>query len=307
MWEDYIHYIMPIKSGRKIYSKRLVRNFSKAFVRKAECVISPSKKTEKYLKYKCKVKNKPIYIIPTGIDISPFKSENFSNESRMILKEKLGIKPNDKVILFIGRMGEEKSIDIIMDNMPEIIKNMPNVKFLLIGDGPSRAPLEEQAKKLNILDNVIFTGKVPWADVPMYYNLGDVFVNASVTETQGLTFIEAMASGVPIVAKYAPNLTEFITHNKNGILVRKNSEFSKNILNVLNNTKLSDKLKENGLETAKMYSSEVFADKIEMLYKEIIKNYKLKKNLTDKKEKNKHMKNFYKTVKEKLLLLTKIK
>ena len=225
----------------------------------------------------------------------------------MILKEKLGIKPNDKVILFIGRMGEEKSIDIIMDNMPEIIKNMPNVKFLLIGDGPSRAPLEEQAKKLNILDNVIFTGKVPWADVPMYYNLGDVFVNASVTETQGLTFIEAMASGVPIVAKYAPNLTEFITHNKNGILVRKNSEFSKNILNVLNNTKLSDKLKENGLETAKMYSSEVFADKIEMLYKEIIKNYKLKKNLTDKKEKNKHMKNFYKTVKEKLLLLTKIK
>ena len=110
MWEDYIHYIMPIKSGRKIYSKRLVRNFSKAFVRKAECVISPSKKTEKYLKYKCKVKNKPIYIIPTGIDISPFKSENFSNESRMILKEKLGIKPNDKVILFIGRMGEEKSI-----------------------------------------------------------------------------------------------------------------------------------------------------------------------------------------------------
>ena len=61
MWEDYIHYIMPIKSGRKIYSKRLVRNFSKAFVRKAECVISPSKKTEKYLKYKCKVKNKPIY------------------------------------------------------------------------------------------------------------------------------------------------------------------------------------------------------------------------------------------------------
>ena len=307
MWEDYIHYIMPIKSGRKIYSKRLVRNFSKAFVRKAECVISPSKKTEKYLKYKCKVKNKPIYIIPTGIDISPFKSENFSNESRMILKEKLGIKPNDKVILFIGRMGEEKSIDIIMDNMPEIIKNMPNVKFLLIGDGPSRAPLEEQAKKLNILDNVIFTGKVPWADVPMYYNLGDVFVNASVTETQGLTFIEAMASGVPIVAKYAPNLTEFITHNKNGILVRKNSEFSKNILNVLNNTKLSDKLKENGLETAKMYSSEVFADKIEMLYKEIIKNYKLKKNLTDKKEKNKHMKNFYKTVKEKLLLLSKIK
>ena len=307
MWEDYIHYIMPIKTGRKIYSKRIVRNFSKSFVRKAECVITPSKKTEKYLKYKCKVKNKPIYIIPNGIDIHPFDSKNFDEKSRNKLKKDLGINLNDKVIVFIGRMGDEKSIDVVMDNIPIVIKSIPNVKFLLVGDGPSRVPLEEQAKRLNIQDNVIFTGKVPWCDVPKYYNLGDVFVNASLTETQGLTFIEAMAAGVPIVAKYAPNLTEFIINNKNGILAKKNSDFSKAIINVLTNKKLAEKLKINGLETSKEYSSEVFGNKLEMLYEEIIKNYQIKKNLKTKKEKTKHMRNIYKTVKNKLLLLTKLK
>ena len=82
MWEDYVHYITPIK-GRNIYLKRLVRKFSRGFLRKAECVITPSNKTAKYLKYKCNVKNKPIYVIPTGIDIKPFAKSNFTLERKI--------------------------------------------------------------------------------------------------------------------------------------------------------------------------------------------------------------------------------
>lgn len=275
MWEDYVHYISPIK-GRNIHLKRFARSFSRAFVRKAECVITPSNKTAKYLKYKCNVKNKPIYIVPTGIDIVPFKRDNFTEESRNKLKESLGIKPNEKVILFLGRVASEKSIDIIMDVMPSIFKEHPEYKFLIVGDGPSRKDLEDQAKKLNIQSNVIFTGKVPWNEVPKYYNLGDVFVNASLTETQGLTFIEAMAAGVPIVAKYAPNLSEFIHTNKNGILVKKNSDFKNTIIKVLSNDKLKNTLIKGGNQTAKEYSIEVFGDKLEMIYSEIIELHNAK-------------------------------
>lgn len=307
MWEDYVHYILPIKSTRKIYSKRLVRRFSKTFLRKAECVIVPSKKTEKYLKYRCKVKNKPIYVIPTGIDIVPFNKSNFTNEDKIKLKESLGISKDDKVILFLGRVAEEKSIDVIMNNMPAVFKQLPNTKFLIVGTGPSIDDLKEQAKKLGIKDKVIFSGKIPWTDVPKYYNIGDVFVNASLTETQGLTFIEAMAAETPIVAKYAPNLSEFISNNKNGIFVRKDSDFARAIINVLTNEKLSNKLATNGLETAKQYSVEEFADKLEMLYSEIIKNYKLRKTFTTKQEKQKEKKNLYKTITEKLLKLTRLK
>lgn len=306
MWEDYVHYISPIK-GRNIRLKRLARTFSRAFVRKAECVITPSNKTAKYLKYKCNVKNKPIYIIPTGIDIAPFKSSNFSLEEKNKLKESLGIKQDEKVILFLGRVASEKSIDVLMDVMPSIFKDHPNYKFLIVGDGPSKKSLEEQAKKLNIENKVIFTGKVPWNEVPKYYNLGDVFVNASITETQGLTFIEAMAAEVPVVAKYAPNLSEFIKNNKNGILVKKNSDFKNAIVDVIENKNLKETIIKGGNETAKEYSIEVFGDKLEMLYSEIIKLHKAKKELATKEEKNVQKKTIYKRIREKLKILAKIK
>lgn len=304
MWEDYVHYISPIK-GRNIHLKRLTRNFSRAFVRKAECVITPSNKTAKYLKYKCNVKNKPIYIIPTGIDIVPFKRENFTDDVRNELKRSLGIKENEKIILFLGRVASEKSIDVIMNVMPDIFKEHPEYKFLIVGDGPSKKELEEQAKKLNIKDNVIFTGKVPWNEVPKYYNIGDVFVNASITETQGLTFIEAMAAGVPVVAKYAPNLSEFIHTKQNGILVKKNANFKDAIIKVLSDTSLKDTIVQGGYETSKEYSIEVFGDKLEMLYSEIIELHKAKQDSATKEEKNVQKKTIYKRIGEKLLNLTK--
>lgn len=307
MWEDYVHYITPIKTSRNIYLKRFARSFSRGFVRKAECVITPSNKTAKYLKYKCKVKNKPIYIIPTGIDIKPFKKDNFTLEEKNQLKHSLGINADEKVILFLGRVADEKSINVIMDVMPSIFNEYKKCKFVIVGDGPAKKSLEEQAKQLNIQDKVIFTGKVPWNEVPKYYNLGDVFVNASLTETQGLTFIEAMAAELPIVAKYAPNLSEFIKNGKNGILVKKNLDFKKQIIKVLKDKKLKNTLVENGNITAQEYSIEQFGDKLEMLYSEIIELHNMKKQVETKEEKNVQKNAIYKRIGEKLLHLTRIK
>ncbi len=299
MWEDYVHYIAPIK-GRHIRLKRFARTLSRGFVRKAECVITPSNKTAKYLKYRCNVKNKPIYVIPTGIDIKPFKRDNFTETDRNTLKESLGISKDKKIILFLGRVANEKSIDVIMDQMPYIFKEHDDYVFLIVGDGPSKTALEEQAKKLKIQDKVIFTGKIPWNEVPKYYNLGDVFVNASITETQGLTFVEAMAGGVPIVAKYAPNLSEFIHNNENGILVRKNSDFKNAIINVIENKELRNTLIQGGNQTAKEYSIEVFGDKLELLYSEIIKLHNDIKNVETKEQKDTLKKNVHERISNEL-------
>lgn len=273
MWEDYLHYIIPVKGGRNIYPKRFARVVSKNFVNKAECVIAPSKKTEKYLKYRCKVKNKPIYIIPTGIDIKPFQRDNFSDEELTSLKEKYGIAKDEKVILFLGRVAEEKSIHVILNALPEVFKELPKTKMLIVGDGPGTTYLKELAEKLNISDKVIFAGKQEWETVPKFYNIGDIFVNASLTETQGLTFIEAMAAGLPIVAKYAPNIAEFIFNNENGILVKYDKQFAKAIISVLEDDKLRKKLSINSSKTAKDHSSEEFGDKLEALYKHTIENF----------------------------------
>lgn len=306
MWEDYMHYVVPIKGTRNIYPKRFARSFTRNFVRKAECIIAPSKKTEKYLKYRCGVKNKPIYIIPTGIDIEPFNPSNFTDEDKNNLKKSIGIKENDKVVLFIGRIGEEKSIDQILSAMPEVFRTIKDMKFVLVGEGPAKDSLMQQAAKLGISDKVIFTGSVPWEKVALYYSIGDVFVNASTTETQGLTFIEAMASGVPVVAKYVPNLAEFIHHNDNGLLVRYDKELAKSIVSVLTNKNLANKLRTNGFITASQNSSKEFGDKLIEVYTQVIKNYEIKKSDEDKSDKKESEKLSIFNLKKKLLSITKL-
>jgi 1,2-diacylglycerol 3-alpha-glucosyltransferase len=305
MWEDYAHYFTPFKGTRNLYAKRFARMVSRRFVKKAECIITPSKKTEKYLRYRCDIKNKPIYVIPTGIDIDPFNPKNFSNEFKNNLREQIGVKKDDKVILFIGRVGEEKSIDKVISSIPEVIKKIPNTKLVIVGDGPALDTLKKQAEDLKVSDNVIFTGRVPWETISGYYSIGDIFVNASTTETQGLTFIEAYAAGLPIVAKYAPNLAEFIHNNKNGILIKNDKDFPKAIINVLTNNKLKETLVKNGFITAKENSSKEFGEKVIEVYKAVIENYK-NKDIYKGKEKQKFLSSNISKLKKKLLEITRL-
>ena len=296
MWEEYIHYISPIK-GNHNSLKKIARKLSRAFVRKADCVIAPSNKTASYLKNECAIKNKPIYIVPTGIDVEPFKKENFTQEEKDALKESIGVSKDEKVILFLGRIADEKSIDVLIDQMPNVFEEYPKAKFVIVGYGPQEDQLKSQVKKLNLQDKVIFTGKIPWKDVPRYYNMADVFVNASLTETQGLTFIEAMASSLPVVCKYAPNLTEFITNEKNGIFIHNNDEYKDAIIRVLKDEKLRHTLITNGLDTANSLSSDEFGEKLETIYSEMIKLHKEK----NKKEKE----TIYKRIRNKLQKIAK--
>ncbi|MEG2275462.1 MAG: glycosyltransferase family 4 protein [Clostridia bacterium] len=296
MWEDYVHYIVPIKGTRNVYPKRLARKFSRAFVRKADCIIAPSKKTEKYLKYRCKIKNKNVSIIPTGIDLEPFNPANFTDASKATLKKELGIKETDKVILFVGRLAEEKSVDVIIKGLPEILSKSKgdNIKLVIVGDGPSIEDLKALAKSLNVADNVIFTGRQPWEKIALYYSIGHIFVNASTTETQGLTFIEAMAAKLPVIAKYDTNLDGIIAHNKTGFFFRKDEEYPKLALKILADEKLRQKVQANGFEHAKQFSVKYFGDALEIAYAGAIKHHvedkekKAKKRLANfaKRKKN---------------------
>ncbi len=298
MWEDYIHYIVPIKGKKSIFPKRFARNFSKNFVNKSDLITAPSRKTEKYLKYRCKVKNKEIQIIPTGLDLNPFNPSNFKKSELNAAKKEFGIKKDDKVVLFVGRLAEEKSVDVILKGFTEMVKKAKDMslKLLIVGDGPSIDNLKELAVTLNISDKVIFTGRQPWEKIGLFYNIGDIFVNASTTETQGLTFIEAMAAKIPVIAKYDTNLDTIITNNKTGFFFKRDEEFSKIALKVLTNSTLVDKVKENGFKQAQLFSVKVFGDRLEEAYAKAIKNHTLnnikkeKRSLLYLKKKSKQIK-----------------
>ena len=149
-----------------------------------------------------------------------------------------------------------------------------NAKFVIVGDGPAKESLVKLVNELELNDYVIFTGMVPYANIGLYYMIGDCFVNASITETQGLTYIEALSSNLPIVVRYDKNLDGLITDRENGLFYNDPSEFSDKLLELINDKALLKHLKDNAYKTAKVYSKQNYAEQINNLYKSIIENKK---------------------------------
>lgn len=152
----------------------------------------------------------PVRIIPTGLDL-----QRFAVPRDDALHSRLGLPPkeaNKTVLLSLGRLAKEKNTTELVDSM----QNLPDAVLLIVGDGPERAALEQQAQSLGVADRVIFVGAVPPAEVPRYYALGDVFVSASTSEAQGLTYIEAMAAGLPLLCHADPCLDALVREGETG-------------------------------------------------------------------------------------------
>ena len=238
MYEDYTHYVTKRRLNRKIVIE-LTKVGSKLYLNECRCVIAPSEKTKKAL-LRYGVHN-TIYTIPTGIKLDNFRNDLFSEFDIQEKRSSLGIQPNDKVILSLGRISEEKSIDIIIESIKPLLHDNSLIKLLIVGDGPYKNTLEQLVKKLNLENHVIFTGMVPWNTVSLYYQLSDVFVSASKTETQGLTILEGMAAGLPVIAKNDDNIKDVIKDGLNGKIFDNASDLPQVILEVLENDILRKK------------------------------------------------------------------
>ena len=207
-------------------------------------------------------------IVPTGINLEKFKSETYKEEDVLKLKESLGLK-DEFVCLFIGRVSSEKSIDVLLKGFRQI--NNENMKFLIVGDGPYMGELKDLVKKLNLEDKVILTGMVDWELVGLYYQLGDCFLNASISETQGLTYIEALAAGLPLLVKYDQVLEAVLTDGYNGLFFHKDEELPSLIERLKEDKKLKEELSKNALLSVKKYSQEEYAKNVLKTYEEAIK------------------------------------
>lgn len=208
----------------------------------------------------------PMRVIPTGVDLTAINE----NPRRDVRKE-LGIDSNQKVILTLSRVAAEKKIDQILDVLPTVLENEPNVKFVIAGDGPDVQPLKDQVARLSLEDYVIFAGSVEHSDVGNYYRMADLFVSASDTETQGLTYIEALAAGTKCVV-YSTDYTEHVFDNRElGSTFTTKSEMTNEIIDYLkaNQFIIPKDLKEKKLIDV---SAATFARKIEAFYQEAIQN-----------------------------------
>ena len=276
MWADYSHYVNPINSTAiDGLIKKAITRISKFYGDKSAELIVPSIKTKEALeKYGL---HKNMHNKPTGLELDKFDPKNKDDKLINQIKEKYGIK-EQFIVTFLGRIAKEKSIDVLIDAMKEIVKENDNILCLIVGGGPYLDELKELVKDDQIEKYIIFTGPKLSQEVPSYYHLSNVFVSASVTETQGLTYIEAMASGIPAVARYDQNLENVIIDGVNGYFFKETNELVSILLNMMNSD--CSKMAREAYLHAMKFSSEVFYEKVIDVYKLAIKQkyytYKVK-------------------------------
>lgn len=256
MLEDYTHYI----ARGYLATPRMAKAFSRFFCNLADSVIVPTAKVEKSLvSYGV---DRPIFVIPTGIDLEPFRAQRYSEEEILELKKSLGIHPNHKVILCLGRVAKEKSIDMIIRAMPTISAANGDVRMLIVGTGPALTALKECAEKYRVSDKVIFAGSAPYNEIAKYYRLGDIFVSCSVTETQGLTYYEAMASGLPVVARIDESVSNLLMDGSNARLFRDEKELPEILESLIGNTDTLRLFSINAQKSVQEYSATIFAERV---------------------------------------------
>lgn len=260
---DYLNYAKSnFGEKSKTFFKQPVKYYTKMICGTADRVIVPSLETKRLLNEDFHIKRDLDYI-PNGVDISKFEIET---PRVTYLKKQLGIKDGDFVLLSVSRLSKEKGLDAIISLLP-LLKDCNKLKLLLVGGGPDEKKLKTLTNLLN-LDNVIFTGEIPFEDIQNYYHLGSAFISNSHAETQGLTVIEALASSLPAFCPNIPIFQELVENNINGFLFNNYEELVNIIRGCYYNQQSLKNYKQNAKEKANQFSLSQSVQKIENVYEE---------------------------------------
>jgi 1,2-diacylglycerol 3-alpha-glucosyltransferase len=208
--------------------------------------------------------------MPKGKEVARFYQENQNEKVIQEMKKSLKLSKKDFVILFVGRLAEEKNIEFLIHSQKQLLEKHKNMKLLIVGDGPDKEKYEQYAKELGIEKEVIFTGKSSWEDMPYYYHVADVFATASKTETQGLTVIEAMAANTVPVCMRDEAFQSMVTEDLNGLFFETEEEYQEKILFLYENPKELARYDKQARIQAEHYSSKSYAERVLEVYERAI-------------------------------------
>lgn len=269
MWTDYSHYIAPshMKNADNV-AKKIIEKISKIYGDTCSELIVPSQKTADALRT-YGISNS-IHVVATGLQLEHFSRNNMNHAIMNKINSQYHLEDRF-VVTFLGRIAPEKSVDLLIEAMQDVSQRNPKVCLMIVGGGPQLDELKELTRSFNLEHCVFFTGPKESSLVPSYYHVSDLFVSASITETQGLTFIEAMASGIPVLARYDKNLEGVIIDGENGYFFADKDDLVEKILS-LAETDLT-LLSENAVNDAMQYSSENFYKKIMDVYQKALSKH----------------------------------
>ncbi len=264
VYENYTHYFSPsVQWGR-----RAVALFSRHIAARADALIAPTEKVASMLRgYRVAA---PVYVVPSGIDLSRFQAPAAHPTA---LRERWGIPAGNKVLLSLGRLAAEKNLSELLEAM-EACRRLP-VTLLIAGGGPYRGELERQARRLGLAGRAIFTGMVPPEETADYYHMADLFVCASTSETQGLTYIEALASGLPVLCRADPCLAGVVRDGANGWQYESRDEFAAYVERFLADPGLAARMGAAARASAALFGADAFGGAVEAVYEALCRTSRL--------------------------------
>ncbi len=251
--------------GSDIYFPRQFKGIlAKLVLKNAGAVIALTYDMKKRIQTIC---DRDINIIGNGVDLV-----KFGRYSRKEARYQLGIREDEKVIIFVGSLTPVKGVQYLIEAMNIIRHSHPSVRLLLVGDGMERQILETLVSVMDLGQNITFFGRVKNDEVPKYIAASDVFVLPSLSEGFPLTVAEAMAAGLPVVSTQVRGLSEIIKEGENGFLVepKNSSQLADKTLRILNNDSLHEEISVKNRAWANLNSWDKVVEKLETQYLKII-------------------------------------
>ena len=276
-WE-YTHYVPFPQEVIQEFLKNAVHKWLKEFMQKCQHIIIPSESMKDFLVKEYGLEER-YTVVPSGTNLEPF----LNADGNTLRKEKGW--QEETILISIGRLAPEKNWETLLRSFAKVYPEHPTLRLVLMGDGPARESLEALAAELGIAGRVTFTGSIPFDEVPVYLKAADAFSFASVTETQGLVTLEAMAAGLPVVAVDGSGTRDIVEPGKQGFLVENDVEaLAKGIHELLSDPQQMKRFRHNALKRAKTFDVNQLSKRIISVYEEAIQDKQEERFVTLKAE-----------------------
>lgn len=268
LYDQYVHYV-PVSPE---LARRLTISWTNHFCHLCDLVIVPTPRVKKLLEERGI--RAPIEVLPTGVDIN-----RFGKGDGQKFRRQHNIPDAARVLLFVGRLAKEKNVDFLLKAFACLLKEMcqgeQEVFLVIVAKGPEEENLKQMASFLGIKEKVVFTGQLAGEDLVNSYHAADLFVFPSVTETQGLVVVEAMAAGLPVVALDAFGVGDLVSHGENGWLSQPAPDaFAASVWQLLNAPEERRRMSQAARKKAELFSLPVLARRLEEIYMNVLREYR---------------------------------
>ena len=226
MYDDYIYYVVP-KYIIPVM-KRAAGKYMKLFASHAAAITGPSKKVESYLRHHGLYKR--VHVIPNPVELDKFDRSKFSPKDADQLRQQYGFSNEDFLVAFVGRIGKEKNIDLLLNNWKSALSKHPDVKLVVMGGGPGLEELTKYKDKLGLQNQCFFLGSIPHEELGKYLYMCDMYVTASLSDTNSISMLEAMAIGLPVAHIQDELNAGQVTEGVNGFIYTNANEMAYKIL-----------------------------------------------------------------------------